>query len=233
MPSPSVNLSSIANKIKALLAKTQQSGCSESEALAAAAKARELMENYQLSMTDLEVQAEGAEVREVKSDPRGALGGLAKAIGIYCDCRAVRNGQRVVQFLGLRSDTDLATWLLGSLETYVMGAVIDWAMDLDAPPGKSESDAFVIAAFREIAKRLVEAKRGLASSPSRNALVVTKNALIAAHPRAWEFAGRTTNWGGAANSERASEAGRAAGQGANFARPVGSRVAGLIGRGAA
>ena len=49
----------IAAKIKALLAKTVERGCSESEAVAAAIKAAELMAAHNLNVTEAELLSEG------------------------------------------------------------------------------------------------------------------------------------------------------------------------------
>ena len=68
MASSSTNKQPIVAKIKALLAKTTDAGATPEEALLAAEKAAELIERYNLSLTSLELQAEGAH-----------------AIGIYFD----------------------------------------------------------------------------------------------------------------------------------------------------
>lgn len=46
----------LVERIRALLAKTAANGCTESEAMAAAAKAAELMRQYDLSMSDIDVE---------------------------------------------------------------------------------------------------------------------------------------------------------------------------------
>jgi uncharacterized protein DUF2786 len=48
----------VATRIRGLMAKTTENGCTEEEAMLAAAKARELMDRYRLTMTDVEIQAE-------------------------------------------------------------------------------------------------------------------------------------------------------------------------------
>jgi hypothetical protein len=49
----------IAAKVRALLAKTVDQGCTEQEAIAAAAKAKELMDRYQVDLSEIELEEEG------------------------------------------------------------------------------------------------------------------------------------------------------------------------------
>lgn len=221
-------LQSIAAKIRALLARTTQSGCTEAEALAAANKAKELLDKYQLDVGELGLREEGVEMREWPSDPVGATVGLARAIAQFTNTRAVRPKQSAVAFIGIRSDVDFAEWLCLSLETFVKGEVIAWMWD--QPPGalaaqvKADAEAFKQAAYRRIAERL----RG--DTPVANALVPVKNQLIAQHPYAGMFVPkRRANWcNGASPNAYAREAGYEAGSRASFARPVGARAVGQI-----
>ena len=48
----------VARRVRALLEKTTSNGCTEAEALAAAEKARALMDAYRLTQSDLEIAAE-------------------------------------------------------------------------------------------------------------------------------------------------------------------------------
>src|SRR5665213_2744386 len=83
-------LKSIAARVRALLAKTTDAGCSESEALAAAAKARELMDKYQLSMTETELESEGASQSSTQSETAQQFRiqrDLAMKIAKFTDCK--------------------------------------------------------------------------------------------------------------------------------------------------
>jgi hypothetical protein len=51
-----MNRTEIAGRIKGLLAKTVDNGCTESEALSAALKARELIEKHQLCLSEVELR---------------------------------------------------------------------------------------------------------------------------------------------------------------------------------
>ena len=53
-----------AAKIKALLGKTIENGATEAEAMAAAIKARELMDKYDIDLTTLDMKAEGSSWRQ-------------------------------------------------------------------------------------------------------------------------------------------------------------------------
>lgn len=226
------NLQSIARKVKALLAKTQESGCTESEALEAAAKAQQLMETYQLDMSEIELQEEGVTQGTQKADPRSSMG-LGTAVGNYCDVRNVRSNKgREINFLGLRSDVELATWLMASLETFVASEALGWMLEQDGEATPGHMDSFVIGAYSRIKERLNEEtrKRKGENNTGRNALVVTKNALIAQHPQYGWFAnaGRA-NYAGRVTHEGAALAGAQAGNSASFGRPVGQRSTARIG----
>ena len=100
----------VADKIRALLAKTQEAGCTEAEAMAAAAKAQELLALYGLSLSDVEVREEpiGKMTCETGWEKRRhpALACLS-AIAIYTHTKTWRKGPNPI-FFGQYSDTILA-----------------------------------------------------------------------------------------------------------------------------
>src|SRR5690348_10094891 len=71
-------------RIQALRAKTIENGCTESEALAAAAKVAELLDRYDLSLSDIEIRAAPCEQRafETKRKKRVPLDGCVGAIAL-------------------------------------------------------------------------------------------------------------------------------------------------------
>ena len=107
--------SRITLKLRALLAKTVENGATEHEAMAAAEKASELMEEYDLSYADIE---------QVRDERYGARtrpfgGGTSRrrthheasqthnAIAAFCDCRAWYSGIEMT-FFGTVHDTETA-----------------------------------------------------------------------------------------------------------------------------
>jgi hypothetical protein len=93
------------------------SGCTEDEALSAAAKVAELLDRYDLSLTDVELRAAPCERRayETHRKKRIPLDDCIGAIANFCDCRVWREknvaGESSYVFFGLRSDIEVAHYL--------------------------------------------------------------------------------------------------------------------------
>jgi hypothetical protein len=79
-------------RIQALRAKTIDNGCTEEEALSAAAKVAELLDRHDLSLTDVELRAAPCERRayETHRKKRIPLDDCIGAIAHFCDCRVWR-----------------------------------------------------------------------------------------------------------------------------------------------
>ena len=58
------DLEKLKGRIQALRAKTVENGCTEEEALSAAAKVADLLDQYDLSLTDVELREEACERAE-------------------------------------------------------------------------------------------------------------------------------------------------------------------------
>ncbi|HVJ51875.1 MAG TPA: DUF2786 domain-containing protein [Aliidongia sp.] len=104
-------------RLQALLAKTIENGCTENEALSAAAKVAELLDRHDLSLTDIEIQEAPCErlAFEPSRKKRIPLDGCIGAIAEFCDCRAWRersaSGQLRYVFFGLPADATAARHL--------------------------------------------------------------------------------------------------------------------------
>ena len=79
-------------RIQGLRSKTTDNGCTEAEALLAAAKVAELLDRYDLSLTDIEIRASECEQRQYETyrKKRIPLDGCIGAIANFCDCRVWR-----------------------------------------------------------------------------------------------------------------------------------------------
>ncbi|MGI4764670.1 MAG: DUF2786 domain-containing protein [Janthinobacterium lividum] len=112
-------------RISALLAKTVQNGCTEAEALSAAAKVAELLDRHALSLTDVEIRASPCEqaVFASRHKKRVPLDPCIGAIAAFCDCRVWRekgaDGAVNHVFFGLPEDAaaacDLAETVDGAI----------------------------------------------------------------------------------------------------------------------
>src|SRR5579859_797216 len=108
-------------RVKAILAKTMENGCTEGEAMAALAKARELMATYEIDEKELETVAEKAQIHKTADkDPYDIKRNLCVNIGKFTSCKAFRDREDVINFAGKQSDIIFATWLLDTLQHFVM-----------------------------------------------------------------------------------------------------------------
>jgi len=111
------DLDKLRARIQALRAKTVENGCTEDEALSAAAKVAELLDRHDLSLTDIETRDEKCERLEFVSSrkKRIPLEGCIGAIAAFCDCRTWREktatGEFRYVFFGLRADVSAALYL--------------------------------------------------------------------------------------------------------------------------
>jgi hypothetical protein len=104
-------------RIQGLRAKTTDNGCTEAEALLAAAKVAELLDRYDLSLTDVEIRDAPCARREYETyrKKRVPLDDCIGAIANFCDCRVWgeknQTGEARYVFFGLRSDIEVAHYL--------------------------------------------------------------------------------------------------------------------------
>ena len=119
----------IKHKIHALLQKTVDSGCTEAEAMLAAAKAGELMDFYNINITDVEIRDSKCKHLKIELDTviGGRLDACIVSIGKFCDCKTwftrgikkykgpiTRGG--TYNFFGLEQDVEVAIYLYKILD---------------------------------------------------------------------------------------------------------------------
>jgi hypothetical protein len=118
-------LDRLKTRIQGLGSKTMDNGCTEAEALLAAAKVAELLDRYDLSLTDVEIRDAECEQREYETyrKKRVPLDGCIGAIADFCDCRVWREKNQVGEaryvFFGLRSDIEVAHYLTEVIDNAV------------------------------------------------------------------------------------------------------------------
>ncbi|HSH99404.1 MAG TPA: DUF2786 domain-containing protein, partial [Reyranella sp.] len=85
-------LDKLRTRIQGLRAKTIANGCTEGEAMAAAAKVAELLDRYDLSLSDVEIREAPCERRvyETHHRKRIPLDDCIGAVADFCDCRVWR-----------------------------------------------------------------------------------------------------------------------------------------------
>src|SRR5882762_1849553 len=118
-------LDKLKTRIQALRTKTIDYGCTEDEALSAAAKVAELLDRYDLSLTDVEIREAPCERREYETQrkKRIPLEDCIGAVANFCDCRVWREknqaGETRYVFFGLRSDIEVAHYLTELIDTAI------------------------------------------------------------------------------------------------------------------
>jgi len=111
-------LAKVKSRIRALSARTVDRGCSEAEAMAAAAKVGELLEIYGLSMSEVELRQEACVQRRLAcaGPQRLALRWLYPALLRFTECRGWTDGRADFVLYGLEPDVLLADYLLRVVE---------------------------------------------------------------------------------------------------------------------
>lgn len=203
-------------RVKAILSKTMENGCTESEAMAALAKARELMATYEIDEKELEDVAEKAQVHKTAaSDPYSIKRELCVNVGRFTSCKAFRDREEVINFAGKEGDIIFATWLLDTLQRFVMRELRRHQKELITNKGAFHSNNFTSSSFVVgCAHRINEKLKELApiNWAKTQELIVKELNMSLTKSR-----GRDKNI-----HEASARAGQKAGDNARFDRPVGS-----------
>jgi hypothetical protein len=215
----------IVAKVRALLSKTMDNGCTEHEAMAALGKARALMDAYEVTAEDCKLTDEQAEVLSAKHDTHELGTMLGNAIGRFTNCKVWRDSDKSIRFCGLASDTELAVWMLDHLRLYVKLELAKHLKGVWVDKGNRRVliNGFTMGACSRISNRLDELTQASKQRATSNgtALVVAKDALVAAKMATLGLNLRQ----GRSRARKASHASYAAGQNAgdraSFGRPVG------------
>lgn len=223
----SLERNKILAKIKALLAKTVDNGCTEAEAMAALAMAQSMMDAYEVTEDDIKLKDEEANIEQSEMrDPNRIRRYLAVSIARFTDTKVWEHSTKIIKFCGTKSDTEFAVWLLETLAQFVMKELANhlWKIykEVDDTNRRWHINGFVFGCTRRIAERLNElheASRQKATA-NRNALVVAKQDLIVRKMQEIGINLRTPRKRGSRYVSDSYAAGKAAGDKATFGRPV-------------
>jgi Protein of unknown function (DUF2786) len=220
----------IIEKIKALLNKTVDNGCSEEEMSAALDKARAFMDAHEITEGELRLTKEEKAVLRSEPpdslDPHNIKWFLMGAVAEFCNCEASqlrRRDTKQVTFYGLQSDAHMASWLLDALARFVQAELVRHLMETLPPKGEKRRviRGFVEGCCDRIGDRLRSLRdRSVAAATSNGReLVLVKNAAIAAKMKECGIKVTGCCLGGQTNAA-GYDAGHAAGDRASFGRPV-------------
>jgi hypothetical protein len=211
-------------RIQALRAKTIDNGCTEDEALSAAAKVAELLDRHDLSLTDVELRAAACERRvyETHRRKRIPLDDCIAAIALFCDCRVWREKNALSEtsyvFFGLRSDIEVAHYLAELIDTAVRSELGRFKTTADYRRFRHQqrhlaNASFALGMVASIAERLVALKAGrdAVNQGTGRGLVVLKTSVVDAEFDKLDLKLRTQRSTSRMVSMTAYEAGGAAG----------------------
>ena len=220
----SIQLDGLKSRIQALRAKTIENGCTESEALSAAAKVAELLDRYDLSLSDVEIREASCERREFETyrKKRVPLDGCVGAIAHFCDCRVWREknamGEARYVFFGLRSDVEVAHYLTELIDGAVRSELGRYKTSKAYQKFRHNerhlaNSSFTFGMVGSIAEKLMAMKdaRDATNAGTGRALVVVKSAVVDAELARLDLKLRRARSSSRLISERAYEAGGAAG----------------------
>ena len=242
-------LSKVKARIRALAAKTVERGCSEAEALAAAAKVGELLDVYGLSMSEVELREEACVQRRAAftGPARTALRWLYPALLRFCECRGWTDGRQDFVLFGLEPDVQMAEWLLHVVARALQHEEARYRAG-PAYAARREAPQAVLRSFRygfadRLSKRLDElaAARAAAMAERRaaeeqrgasTALVIAKERKLDEAFRGLGVRLRTTYSSATVRDRGAFRSGSEAGGRVGLERPVGAGpgVRGIGGR---
>jgi hypothetical protein len=178
-------------RIQGLRAKTTENGCTEGEALSAAAKVAELLDRHDLSLSDIEIREAPCERREYETHlkKRVPLDGCIGAIARFCDCRVWRDksptGQARYVFFGHRSDVEVAHYLTEVIDIAVRSELgrFKTSAEYQRFPHRERhlaNGSFTMGMVASIAAKLnaMKAERDQVNQGAGRDLVVLKKAVV-------------------------------------------------------
>ena len=191
-PDP-VALDRLKARIQGLRAKTTDNGCTEAEALSAAAKVAELLDRYDLSLTDVEIREAPCERREYQTrhNKRIPLEDCIGAVANFCDCRVWREktatGDPRYVFFGLRADVEAAHYLTELIDGAVRSELGRYKTSAGYQRFRHKdrhtaNASFTLGMITSIAEKLTAMKGGRdqANHDAGRHLVVLKSAVVEA-----------------------------------------------------
>ena len=222
-PDPAA-LDKLKSRIQALRAKTIANGCTEDEALSAAAKVAELLDRHDLSLSDIELRSAPCErkVYETHRKKRIPLDDCIGAIAHFCDCRVWREknaaGDNCYVFFGLSADVEVAHYLAELIDNAVRAELGRFKTSADYRRFRHQDRHLANASFAlgmvvSVADRLVAMKksRDQVNESTGRSLVVLKTSVVDAEFGKLDLNLRTARSTSRMVSMTAYEAGGAAG----------------------
>lgn len=143
-----------------LRARTVENGCTENEANIAMQALNALMSQYNLSMTEAEIQAEEMMALELEGESKQPIHGLCNSIGYYTDTQnwyEIHGNKISYKFLGLKEDVLTAQYLFAMLNSSIGFELRKYKKGKGRD--KQRDDGFVKGMCFRLSERLSDMKR--------------------------------------------------------------------------
>lgn len=186
----SEKLEKISKKIRALMEKTVANGATEAEAVSAADKVQELMNIYDLSMSDVEINTQefvDGKIITGKSTTQ-ALHDMVTSISIFTDTKVWFQRTRtsagiVYHFFGARKDVDFAHFLCdlftNSIELEIKRYKKTAGYKYDSTNGRTKCKSFRMGMTTRLRQRLLEIKANrMSANQERGLILYDKSKLV-------------------------------------------------------
>lgn len=231
------NRENLLKKIRALMSKTVENGCTEAEAMSALSMAQAMMDAYEISEADLnEIKQESAikETMNDMRDPHHIRSYICVAISKFTHTKVWRHEFKSQKykynFVGLRADVDFAIWLTETLTMFVQKELKNyiWSKGYTSlPPSEKRVviNGFVFGCCGRITQRLLELVGEAKASANKNALIIIQNALIEKKMQELGVELRKPRHRSSSINKDSYGAGKSAGDKASFGRPVNGKSA--------
>ena len=217
-------LDRLKTRIQGLRAKTIENGCTEAEAMLAAAKVAELLDRHDLSLSDIDLREAACEQRtfETFKKKRIPLEECIGAIAHFCDCRVWREknaaGETRYVFFGLSADVEVAHYLADVIDAAVRTELGRFKTSATYQKYRHQDRHLVNASFTlgmvtSLADKLMtmKAERDVVNQGTGRDLVVLKASVVEAEMARLNLNLRTSRRAARTVSPTAFEAGGEAG----------------------
>ena len=216
------DLDKLKARLQALRAKTITNGCTEEEALSAAAKVAELLDRHDLSISDLEIREElcGQAVVESNRKQRQPISACIPAIADFCDCKAWRekdgDGKIRYVFFGLKPGIEMARYVYDVIASAMQTAWQDYSRSRRfIRYTQDEKGSFLFGMAISISDKLADMKAARDEANRANSgrdLVVVRHAIVDQEFEKLNLYLRQGRASGKKVTAEAFEAGQSAGQ---------------------
>ena len=216
-------------RIRLLCARTTANGCTEAEAIAAAEKVRQLLTEYNISMSQVDLDESTCEEMLLPMNNSNSTKRCVHAVTTFTDVKAwirVERAGSVLHLFGLPSDVQVCEWLLkvvlNAMEAEKRRFVVS-NRRRGNPVGHEGSNSFKLGFSLRIQDRLKAMKFASTQevkTASGRDLMVVKNAVVQAQFNKLGLRLRSSGYRATVRDRDSFEKGKEAGDRVGLNRPI-------------